>query len=61
MKTLKQWIIEAIEHYERHAEWERKCAEKATNGSDIKIETLMAAKFNEGRASAYKEMLELIG
>ena len=31
----------------------------ATDGSSIQIECIMAAKFNEGRASAMKEAIEI--
>ena len=60
-QTIKEFMEEAIAHYTRDAEYERKRAKQATDGSSIQIELLMAAKFNEGRANAYKEMLALIG
>lgn len=60
-QTIKEYITEAIDFYTRHAEYERMRAEQATNGSKIQAELMMASKFNEGRASAYEEMLERIG
>lgn len=59
-KTLKSQITEAADYYKRHAEWERSRAEQATNGSDIAAEMMMAARYNEGRAAAMREALDLI-
>lgn len=59
-KTLKQSIVEAAEHYERHAEYLRKRAERATNGSDIQREMKEMYQFNRGRAKAMREALEYI-
>lgn len=57
--NLKQKLQQRADHYERHAKWERSRAEMATDGSSIQIECIMAAKFNEGRASAMKEAIEI--
>ena len=58
--TVKQMLIEAAEHYERHAEYERKRADRATHGSDIQRELREAYQFNRGRAKAMREALEYI-
>lgn len=55
--TLKQTLKKAQEFYTRHAEWERKKAEQATPGSNIREEMLRAAAYNEGRAKAMEEAL----
>lgn len=59
-KTLKQQVLDAADFYKRHAEWERKRAEQATKGSGIADEMMQAAKYNEGRAAAMLEALDLI-
>lgn len=58
--NLKEAITEAAEFYARHAEWERSRAEQATKGSNIATEMLLAARYNEGRAAAMRETLDLI-
>lgn len=60
MKTIKQHLIDGAKHYEDHAAWERKRAEHCTKGSDVMYENMMAAKYNEGRAAAYREILEFL-
>ena len=59
--ALKAELRKMIEHYEAHAAWERKRANPATKGSGIAISSWGGAKYNEGRAAACKEILELIG
>jgi hypothetical protein len=61
MRTVKEFLQDGLKHYEDHAQWERKCAERCTEGSDRQQEILRAARFNEGRAAAYKEILDFIG
>lgn len=60
MNSLKQIILEAAEHYERHAEWERKRMERATEGSSVQREIRDAYKYNAGRAKAMREALEYV-
>lgn len=59
-KTLTQRVLDAADFYKSHAEWERKRAEQATKGSWIAEEMMQAAKYNEGRAAAMLEALDLI-
>ena len=60
-QTIIERMNEAIDFYTRHSKWERKRAEQATDGSKIQNELMMASEFNRGRASAYKEMLSMLG
>lgn len=60
VEKLIQELTEQAEFYERHSEWERSRAEQATDGSSIKTETMMACRFNEGRAQAMREAIELV-
>ena len=57
--TLKEAITEAAEFYERHAAWQRKKAETAQSGT-AKDVMENAARYNEGRAAAMREALDLI-
>ena len=60
MKTLKELLTEAINSYERRAEWEKKRADMATEGSNIQQEILRAYQYNKGRANGIKEALDMI-
>ncbi len=59
-RTLRQELLATAEHYRQHAAWERKRAEQATNGSMVQAEIMQAAKYNEGRAAAMLEAVELL-
>ena len=59
MGNLKEYLREAAEHYERHAEHERKAAERYPGGK-LHTELMEAYQFNRGRAVAMREALDLI-
>lgn len=58
--TLKQRLADCAEFYKKHAEWEISRAEQATDGSSIAAEMMLAARYNEGRAAAMLEALDLV-
>ena len=57
--NLKEVIIETAEFYERHAEWQW---DKAKTAQSETAKGIMerAARYNEGRAAAMREALDLI-
>lgn len=59
-KTLKQFIKEAAEHYDRHADWEKGRMKYVTSGSSNERELLQAYEFNRGRAAAMREVLNIL-
>lgn len=61
VEALRNELTAMRDHYERHAEWNRKRAERATQGSSIQQEILRGEAYNRGRANAIKEVLELLG
>lgn len=59
-KTLKDYIKDAVEHYDKHANFEKCRADQATEGSNIQKEIMYAYQFNRGRAAAMREVLAFI-
>lgn len=57
--NLKEAIIETAEFYERHAAWQRDKIETAQSETAKGIME-RAARYNEGRAAAMREALDLI-
>ena len=57
--SLKQYLQEAADHYERHAEHELKAAERFPGGK-LHTEIIAAYNYNRGRAAAMREALELV-
>ena len=53
-------LIRMKDQYQRHAEWEKKRADRATEGSDVQHEILRAHSYNKGRAKAIGEVIELL-
>lgn len=60
-QTIIERMNAAVDFYSRHAEFERKRAEQATDGSKIQTELLVSSAFNRGRVDAYMEMLAALG
>lgn len=57
--TLKKAITEAAEFYERHAKWQRDKLETA-QGDTAKEIMERGIWYNEGRAAAMREALDLV-
>ena len=60
MKTLRKYLLDGIKFYEDLSDHSLKRAEQVANDSDRRNDNLMTAKFNEGRATAFKELYEII-
>lgn len=56
-KTFKDYIKDAAEHYDKYANFEKRRADHATEGSNIHM---CAYQFNRGRATAMREVLAFI-
>lgn len=50
-----KFFDDAISMYNRLSDYEQRCADRATNGSSIQQESIMAYNFNRGRAKAMEE------
>lgn len=50
-----KYFDDAIGMYNRLSEFEERCANRATNGSSIQQESMLACNFNRGRAKAMAE------
>jgi hypothetical protein len=59
-KNLKQTILAAAEHYERHATHMQHRMERATEGSNIQRELRDSYEYNKGRAKAMREVFEYL-
>lgn len=59
-KTFKDYIKDAAEHYDKYANFEKRRADHATEGSNIQKENMYAYQFNRGRAEAMREVLAFI-
>ena len=55
-----KFFDDAIGMYNRLSEFEQRCADRATNGSSIQQESIMASEFNRGRAKAMAEAKQVM-
>lgn len=59
-KTLKDYIKEAAEHYDKNANFEKCRADHTTEVSNVQKEHMYAYQFNRGRATAMREVLAFL-
>lgn len=55
-----KYFDDAVSMYNRLSKFEERCANRATNGSSIQQESIMASEFNRGRAKAMAEAKQVM-